>query len=156
MRTLLQVGVVLRRVLAGIVWGIGAATVLTGFVAVTTLLGTSGTFDRLGLSWGLVLRSYYTGGILAGALFGVARPLTRTIAGAVLFGALLGAIVYASAAWVLDDPTRLAGMWRSAFLTGAVVGACVGAAMWYAWSHAVKLRSEALRQGRPPGPMRIR
>ena len=111
-----------------ILWGVGSGAVMALAYSVLALmiyaiLGNHAIHTR-GLTIGLVLISYWVGGLTAGLLIGVLRPLSRLRWGPYLIGAVAGiAIIAAFQAstmgpmwrWSLND-------WATPLILGIIMG----------------------------------
>jgi len=136
----------IRRVLGGVAWGAGAATVLSLLVALAGLVRGGEALARQDLTLGQVVEAYYLCGLLGGALFGAVRPLARGMLGAGLVGALVGAAVYAGAGWFIVAPDELRSALPWGLLAGLLVGGGVGLLMGRARKQIEELDSEAMRR----------
>ncbi len=110
-------------------WGVKAgwafAGVLSAWVLILSLLQGSTRFEKLGVTTGTIIVTYFAAGTVAGGLVGLLRPLTRSRVGAVVVGALAGIIVYTAISVAMDG-------WANIDLVfGAICGIPVGGALGY-------------------------
>jgi len=136
----------IRRVLGGVAWGAGGATVLSLLVALAGLIRGGEALARQDLTLGQVVEGYYFIGIIGGALFGAVRPLARGMLGAGLVGALVGVMVYAAAGWFILPPDELRSVLPWGILAGVLVGSGVGLLIGGARKQLEQLDSEVMRR----------
>lgn len=102
------------------------------FVVLLFLVRGASPFERRGVSLGAVLLLYVFGGLSAGAIVGLLRPITRARAGAMLVG-IPAAVPTVIALVVLhqgmpgswDEAT-----WRGVALLSGFLGSAAGFALW--------------------------
>ena len=120
-------------------WGVKVgwafAGVLSAWVLFLSLLQGSLRFEKLGVSTGTIIVTYFAAGTVAGALVGLLRPLTRSRIGAAGVGALAGIIVYTAISLAMDGWTNID------LVFGLVCGIPVGGALGYHLSGAGRRRS---------------
>ena len=104
----------------GIAWALAFATGFSAWVLLLTLLRGSASFDEHGTTAWRIIGSYYATAVVAGTLLGLWRPYTRTRAGAIAVGCLVGTAVYAGVGIGME------GVSRSTILFGAVIGIPMG------------------------------
>jgi hypothetical protein len=111
------------------------AGVLSAWVLVLSLLQGSTRFEKLGVTTGTIIGTYFAAGTVAGGLVGLLRPLTRSRVGAVIVGALAGIIVYTAISVGMDG-------WANIDLVfGLICGIPVGGALGYQLSGTCRQRT---------------
>ena len=106
-------------------------TVAMGFAAIVFIeylvLG-SRTTSRIGVTLPSILLMYVGGGVLAGIILGVGRPLGRTQVGSMVLGVFVATCVYVSAGIAIYGlPNHWHGKeWFSTVVVGILIGALSG------------------------------
>lgn len=116
----------------GIVSGLIFAALFSIWVAVLALLRGSTRFEEYGVSLWRILESYFAGGICAGAVVGLARPLTKYRIGAAFVGILAAGPVALAIAIASDGMPRqwADGTWVAVWVIVLFLGPIVGYARW--------------------------
>jgi hypothetical protein len=115
----------------GIVTGLSFALICAVFATLRFLLGGPAAFAKTELSYGQVMLLYLLGGIGAGILIGVLRPLRRTSWGSFMIGfcavlplaAMAALLVFARRDWY---PLAVISIVMSALLAGGLGAALFG------------------------------
>jgi hypothetical protein len=136
----------LKRIGAGVAVGVAAATVLSLFVGVGALASGGSSLDRFDVTFAQVLLAYYLSGTLAGAFVGAFWRVTEHALGTAALGAVAGAAVYGTTAWVIDPEVRLTSMPVPYLLLGGVIGAVVSLVMRATWIRMEAVGRAAQRQ----------
>jgi len=85
----------LRNVLWGVYWGICGAVFYSLVAGLIYLVGGSEPFARHSSTLGMTIIGYFVGGILAGLIIGILRPLNRWAWGAGVVGFLAAIPIWA-------------------------------------------------------------
>jgi hypothetical protein len=121
-----------RDVLGGMVLGFGMAILYT-LLALVIFVATGGAaFEAQGATLGLVILTYFFGGITGGAVFGLLLPWTRRRSGAVLVGILVALPIGAGFGMAMNGPIWT---WRedaiaATLFFGLVLGGFGGYSFW--------------------------
>jgi hypothetical protein len=96
----------------------------SAWIVLVYLVGGPRTFNEIGTTVYAVLLSYYIAGVAGGTLVGLLLPLTRTLVGQMLVGAMASLVVCSSA------QTTLKGViwhWdRSTLIVTTVIAVIIG------------------------------
>lgn len=95
-----------ENLLWGVGWGLFIAAILSCYVTVLYLFRGPRPFQAQGTNVLTVVATYIVGGIAAGVIVGLFRPLGRSDWGAALLGAICGLAVFALIRVSLDGPTH--------------------------------------------------
>jgi predicted membrane protein len=99
---------------------------------ILALVRGASPFAAAGTSLGAILCAYFAAGLVAGALFGILRPLGRTGVGAAALGIVVAFPVLSAVGLALEDPARwLTRVPLIAFIGSATVGPVAGLAMFF-------------------------
>lgn len=121
-------GRIARDVKSGLLGGLGVSAVYCVWVLGVYALRGSAPFDRNGVTLPGVLVTYLTVGLLAGAVVGVLRPISRRPIGAYVVGFVAAFPIAAGIAVLVEGlPARWDyTMWLALLMTWVVFGAIVG------------------------------
>lgn len=117
-----------KNILWGLQFSMSVAVVFALIVLTEYRLLGPGTTTRFGMTLGSVLLMYLCGGLLAGVVLGVGRPLGKTHVGAIILGIFVATCVYGSGCVAIyGSPAGWHGkQWFSAIFLGVVFGAFGG------------------------------
>ena|SRR5688572_28829202 len=102
------------------------ATLFSGWVLLVTWRRGSTQFDRYGLTTWSIIGACYVGGISAGLVVGLLRPLTSSAFGAMVVGSIAGTGVYGAISYAMGGEVGVFGV----SLLGTLAGSAVGYWMW--------------------------
>ena len=111
-----------------IIWGVGSGALMALAYSIVALMiyavFGAHVLHTPGLTIGLVLISYWVGGLTAGLLVGMLRPLSRFRWGPYLLGAIAGTAVFAAfQASTMGPMWRWSwGDWTTPLILGVVMG----------------------------------
>lgn len=143
---------VLRNLLWGIRLGLTFAAVFSAWIVILIVLNGSLTLRLRGgytANALTVIAAYLWGGMAAGAIVGLARPLGRNRVGAALIGVLAAAPVYAGMRVAVEGlaPWRGTDTLVVAILS-VVVGGFGGVGLWEIWHPEARRRRTRRKAGR--------
>lgn len=123
-----------RDIRSGATVGLVIATCFSVVATVMRMLLGARAFDRIGLSWGLLVLVYFGALGIGGGVYGALLPLRRHIAGAGLLGFMLVFPMYLSLSVLIGlalklIPTVAVGLVIGALLS-AFVGVPLGISLW--------------------------
>jgi hypothetical protein len=120
---------ILQNLYWGIGWGLAMACFYCVFVVVLYLAQGAAPFEAHETTLGTVILIYFAGGITAGALVGLLRPLARWWPGAMLIGFLAAVLVFLG----IDVAQTGIGKrrdWQAIFAVSLFLGPVCGISAW--------------------------
>ena len=111
----------------GLGWALGFATIYSLVVAGLVAARGSAPLERVGLTFGAIVRTYFVVALVVGALLGFLRPLASRRVGAMFVGAVCGTAVYAGVG------IAMYGMGWETVMMGAFIGVPMGALLARSW-----------------------
>jgi len=94
---------ILTNLIWGIRWGVKFTLVYSAFALLVLLFGGSATFRQSGATFLLTIGLYVFGGLIAGAIVGLLRPLARWATGATIVGIIAAVPVCVMGRYVIDQ-----------------------------------------------------
>lgn len=115
---------ILNNVAWGLAWGLAFATLLSLYAALLSVFRGSTNFDSYDRNLTHIVGLYFFAAVVAGAVAGLMRPLSRTRSGGTAMGALVGPLVYGAVSFGMGDSGG--DLLWVALLAGVPVGAICG------------------------------
>jgi hypothetical protein len=121
---------VLRNLRWGAGWGLSLASLFSLYVFALSIIRGSAPFDRHGISPAEVIQAYLVGGVVAGALIGLLRPLTRWGWGAALLGLIASIPIVGLIGLALHGPDPSSSEILAQAITAVLLGPSVAFMLW--------------------------
>jgi hypothetical protein len=99
---------VIRNVIWGVGYGLGFAAIFMAWAVFVRIVGGADAFAQKGTSFLAVLALYLFGGIAAGGIVGLLRPIVRWRIGSALVGIICAEVIY-GAGWIALNGPREKG-----------------------------------------------
>jgi len=129
-----------RNVLWGLALGLFGAVFFSVIAIVFWILGGPGVFEGNGTTLGATLLAYLVGGLLAGGLLGVLRPIARHWVGAAIVGVVCATAVYGAIAVSIEGLTIRSV--KTALIAGILLGPFFGVGTRYQWPRVIQKETE--------------
>lgn len=115
-----------------IAFGVAAATIYSVYAMILFAFRGAAPFQAHGTTLVMILLTYYTAGIIGGALLGALVPLTRSLPGLIAVVTLVAWLVYVCTFVTLKGPfwTWSAEQWMDSMILGLLIGPVVGVGWW--------------------------
>ena len=114
---------VIRNVIWGVGYGLAFAALFMAWAVIARIIGGADAFGEKGTTLLTVLALYLFGGVAAGGIVGLLRPIVRWRIGSVLVGIIAAEVIY-GAGWIALNQPRDKGAamldWQSAIRTRLV------------------------------------
>lgn len=126
----------MRRLGRNVAWGasigFGSGAIFCLIVLLERLVRGPHFLDAYGIGFGTLLACYLAGGTGAGLVVGLARPLLRWWAGAIVVGIFAGLVAAGALGLGMSGPIRTWGAdaWTAVLIMGVVGGGWLGYSNW--------------------------